>query len=536
MAPSIRFIESEPCSARLPFCCSMMTRGLNGATAIVGAEHEALLRYDRQSKSIIRAVAETSVETMRCYPNLQPAVLAIVAVGEGNPTSAAYLQATQLAARCARVTVRVVQLHEHASCREVSAMLHHLNEDSTCHGIALQLPLPHHLNDDEQPLLAEIAASKDVDGLGRPPPSTRPTDALDTATLPGACRDLVSALRPAPSNVALLGIPESLTSALKTALERDGHDCACCPEETPTGEARAMLVHADLLVIGRPRFDLPHHPAGGRSCLTLHLGEMAPAAAAAAARAASPTESFPTAMASTTSTTSACSMTPPTCLTCSDGLALRVGALRLSRCCDFALVQQGFLEEAKPSSCASLSYASPCSSLRSSLPQPTTEQLMRPVLGPLILTKPKSLPIGAGVGMGASAGAGASADAGGDATGLTHGASRQLLEAAHPPSPILSAAGRMGAFPLSPSGEGGASLLSSALSSPALGALCRVAATEPELMSSALDVASRVLESALSRQPTREETREDVELYLHGLEASLEQKLEKIFDAHVPPS
>ncbi len=88
--------------------------------------------------------------------------LAVILVGD-NPASRAYIGNKVKA--CGRVGVHS-QVHEFAAGTpqaEVIARVRALNADPAIHGILVQLPLPAGL--DEAAILAEVAASKDVDGF-----------------------------------------------------------------------------------------------------------------------------------------------------------------------------------------------------------------------------------------------------------------------------------------------------------------------------------------------------------------------------------
>jgi methylenetetrahydrofolate dehydrogenase (NADP+)/methenyltetrahydrofolate cyclohydrolase len=114
-----------------------------------------------------KALADTVLEECRTRVEALAARgvhpgLAVILVGN-NPASRAYIGNKVKA--CGRVGVRSV-VHEFpdtATQAEVADRIRELNADPSIHGILVQLPLPHPL--DEAALLAEVSAEKDVDGF-----------------------------------------------------------------------------------------------------------------------------------------------------------------------------------------------------------------------------------------------------------------------------------------------------------------------------------------------------------------------------------
>lgn len=92
-----------------------------------------------------------------------PAVcLATVLVGADRP-SQIYVRMKHKKAEEAGLISKGVELAEDATQAEVESAVQSLVEDSSVHGILVQLPLPDHL--DAEPVLALVPPEKDVDGL-----------------------------------------------------------------------------------------------------------------------------------------------------------------------------------------------------------------------------------------------------------------------------------------------------------------------------------------------------------------------------------
>ncbi|KRE59743.1 bifunctional 5,10-methylenetetrahydrofolate dehydrogenase/5,10-methenyltetrahydrofolate cyclohydrolase [Paenibacillus sp. Soil750] len=88
--------------------------------------------------------------------------LATILVG-GDPSSATYVKMKGNA--CKRLGIRSIriELPEHTSTADLIAEIQKLNVDPSVHGILLQHPVPHHI--DERAAFEAIGIEKDVDGV-----------------------------------------------------------------------------------------------------------------------------------------------------------------------------------------------------------------------------------------------------------------------------------------------------------------------------------------------------------------------------------
>ena len=96
-----------------------------------------------------------------CNKGLTPC-LAVILVGD-NPASRAYVGMKEKKAAELGINTAGYKLAAETTEGELVELIHKLNEDSSVHGILVQLPLPGHLS--EERVLMNIAAHKDVDGL-----------------------------------------------------------------------------------------------------------------------------------------------------------------------------------------------------------------------------------------------------------------------------------------------------------------------------------------------------------------------------------
>ena len=106
-------------------------------------------------------IISKEVKRLKSSHELEPG-LAVVLVGN-DPASAVYVRNKGERTREAGMHSFEHRLPAHTSEEDVLALVAHLNEDATVHGILVQLPLPHQI--DEQKVLAAINPDKDVDGF-----------------------------------------------------------------------------------------------------------------------------------------------------------------------------------------------------------------------------------------------------------------------------------------------------------------------------------------------------------------------------------
>lgn len=110
----------------------------------------------------IQAELISRVHSRQAENHSRPPGLAVLMVGD-NPASATYVRNKELA--CTKVGIASFGQHFPAdtSQSELEQAIKILNQDERVDGILVQLPLPAHL--DAIPLLYQIAADKDADGL-----------------------------------------------------------------------------------------------------------------------------------------------------------------------------------------------------------------------------------------------------------------------------------------------------------------------------------------------------------------------------------
>jgi methylenetetrahydrofolate dehydrogenase (NADP+)/methenyltetrahydrofolate cyclohydrolase len=104
---------------------------------------------------------EVAVQVQKFYEikRVQPKLVAIL-VGD-DPASAVYVRNKELACKKAGIAGEVIRLPHQTTQIELLAKICELNDEDTCHGILVQLPLPAHI--DTRTVLDAVAPEKDVD-------------------------------------------------------------------------------------------------------------------------------------------------------------------------------------------------------------------------------------------------------------------------------------------------------------------------------------------------------------------------------------
>ena len=110
----------------------------------------------------VRAQAAAQAAALK-EKGVQPA-LAVILVGE-DPASKVYVRNKARACKECGIRSEVIRMPAETTQEELLAEIGRVNEDSSIHGLLIQLPLPKHLNEEEA--LAAVDWKKDVDGFHR---------------------------------------------------------------------------------------------------------------------------------------------------------------------------------------------------------------------------------------------------------------------------------------------------------------------------------------------------------------------------------
>ena len=120
----------------------------------------AVIIDGKQIAADVRAEVAEKVKELN-KKGIEPC-LAVILVGE-NPASISYVTGKQKALAEVGMKDRSIKLPESTSEEELLKLIEQLNNDSTVHGILVQLPLPRQIN--EEKVIMAIDPRKDVDGF-----------------------------------------------------------------------------------------------------------------------------------------------------------------------------------------------------------------------------------------------------------------------------------------------------------------------------------------------------------------------------------
>lgn len=184
-----------------------------------------------------------------CIPGLM-----VILVGE-DPASQTYVNNKEKACQRLGLRSRILRLPQSASQEELEEAIRAANEDSSVHGILVQLPLPKGLN--EARALALILPGKDVDGFhdinaGR---LMRGDKGVVACTPKGAMHILKSAgISIAGKEAVVVGRSNIVGKPMAMLLLQENATVTMCHSRTQ--DLPAHTRQADILVvaIGRPRF------------------------------------------------------------------------------------------------------------------------------------------------------------------------------------------------------------------------------------------------------------------------------------------
>ena len=115
----------------------------------------------KQIAQVVRQESKVLVAELKSNRGIIPG-LTVVLVGD-DPASAVYVRNKEKACQEAGISVTTHVLPSTVAETTLLNLLDQLNNDSSCHGILVQLPLPRHLDADK--VIEMINPMKDVDGL-----------------------------------------------------------------------------------------------------------------------------------------------------------------------------------------------------------------------------------------------------------------------------------------------------------------------------------------------------------------------------------
>ncbi len=187
-------------------------------------------------KNNLKSEVKDLIETTGVVPSLS-----IILVGS-NPASEIYVRNKIKAANYCGINANLIRKDEDIQEEELVNLVNQLNEDQSCHGIIVQLPLPKHIN--EQKVIDAISYKKDVDGFG-----------IESAT-PHGIIQLLDAydIELAGKNAVVIGRSNIVGKPMALLLLNRNATVTICHSRTKN--LSEITKTADILVvaIGKPKF------------------------------------------------------------------------------------------------------------------------------------------------------------------------------------------------------------------------------------------------------------------------------------------
>lgn len=180
--------------------------------------------------------------------------MAIVLVGD-NSASEIYVRNKIKAAAFVEIEAKLIKLDKTISEQELLNLVDELNNNSSIHGIIVQLPLPSHIN--EQTIIDKISATKDIDGFGALNKGKlfSGLDAIPSAT-PAGIMHLLKAYNIEISGKEAVVVGRSNIVGKPIALLLLNENATVTIAHSKTKDLKEVTKKADILVVavGKPKF------------------------------------------------------------------------------------------------------------------------------------------------------------------------------------------------------------------------------------------------------------------------------------------
>ena len=202
----------------------------------------------QQIKDEVKAKAE-ALKAKGCEPTL-----AVILVGE-DPASQVYVRNKKRACEYVGIRSLSYELPENTTEDELLSIIDKLNDDKSCNGILVQLPLPKHIN--EEKVLLRIKPEKDVDGFH---PYNVGLLSIGKAKLksctPAGCIELLkrSGVEIPGKNCVVIGRSNIVGKPVSMLLLQENGTVTTCHSRTK--DLAAVCKNADIIIaaVGKPNF------------------------------------------------------------------------------------------------------------------------------------------------------------------------------------------------------------------------------------------------------------------------------------------
>ncbi|KAJ4401038.1 tetrahydrofolate synthase [Neurospora sp. IMI 360204] len=207
------------------------------------------------AKRIREGLRQTIEETKKTNPRFRPC-LKIIQVGDRSDSST-YVRMKLKAAEECGIEAELIKFDENATEAELVAKVVQLNNDSTVHGMLVQLPLPKHIS--EYAVTSAVANEKDVDGFGTLNIGELAKRGGHPHFIPCTPKGVMALLAEAGvelkgKNAVVLGRSDIVGSPVSYLLKNADATVTVC--HSKTADLQLYLKEADVVVvaIGQPNF------------------------------------------------------------------------------------------------------------------------------------------------------------------------------------------------------------------------------------------------------------------------------------------
>lgn len=189
--------------------------------------------------------------------------IALLLLGS-NPDSKTYVKLKKNACTRVGIEAEVHEVDQNVSSADLTALLQRLNADDSVHGILLQLPLPEHLQAEEEMFLETIHPAKDIDGLhsehffhlGRKKKtveSASPALHIEPCT-PAGCIEIMArnGISVAGKDVVVIGRGQLVGLPLALMLQQRDATVTACHSKTADLADKVHLADIVVVATGQP--------------------------------------------------------------------------------------------------------------------------------------------------------------------------------------------------------------------------------------------------------------------------------------------
>ncbi|QPG77234.1 hypothetical protein FOA43_004641 [Brettanomyces nanus] len=209
------------------------------------------------STELRQSIKDEIFEIKKSHPDFLPK-LVIVQVGE-RPDSSTYVRMKLKSCKEVGIEGELLKFNSEVGQDELVEKLHQLNDDTSVHGILVQLPLPGHI--DEELITNSVKQSKDVDGFSQLNMAAIFKRSAVPLQIPCTPKGILFMLdhekvQIQGRTVVVCGRSDIVGGPMAKLLEKRGATVTIIHSKSTPEQKRFFLSHADIIVsaVGRVNF------------------------------------------------------------------------------------------------------------------------------------------------------------------------------------------------------------------------------------------------------------------------------------------